>query len=608
MATSATRNGSSASRPRPPDPTRRWRPRARGGKVCHYTFDDKTCTKRGAHYCEPRADRFVAFCEELLVHTAGPYARQAFVLEPWQEWELARPIFGEVVWSTEWRRYVRRYRVAYIVLARKNGKSALAAAIVLFLLVGDDEEAAELYGAAADTKQAAKVYQPVQRMVQLSVTLGRRLKENKAARRIYDERSGSYYEVITADALGELGHNPHGFILDEVLSQPDRSLWDALRTAAGARAQPLFVAITTETGDPASFGAALIDEAERIEADPSRAPHIFAWVRKTPSNREELADLRRRHRGRPDLPVSLDVFDERNWAWANPALDTFKSRAEMHSQALEAREDPTKENAFRQFQCNQRVQQNTRWMPLHRWDSSAGIVDEAALEGRSCWGGLDLASTTDLAAWVLVFPPEDPDDAEAPYDVLWRFWTPEAQIPFLDQHTAGAASVWVRDGHLAAGEGDWIDYWGDPITGKSHHGLRGPAKLAIHPQIAADAKRYRILNVGYDQREATATAQHMQSIGLDITPIYQGFALSPALKDMMRLVKAGRWRHGGHPVARWNADSVEVRQDDQERLKVVKPQRNRSGKRIDGMAAAANALRAEQLYEPVEQHRAPMLH
>lgn len=564
------------------DPASRWRPRSRTGPVCGYTFNGETCQEKGAHYCPLRADRFVGFCLNLLVHTAGPFARQPFELEDWQEIEIARPLFGEVVWSKEWRRYVRRYRVAYIVMARKNGKSALAAAVVLYLLVGDDEEAAEIYGAAADTKQAGKVYQPVQRMMTLSPHLRKRLNENKAARRIYDETSGSFYEVITADALGELGHNPHGFVLDEVLSQRDDSLWEALRSAAGARAQPLFLAITTETSDSASFGAALIDEAERIQADPKRAPHIFAWVRKT--------------------PMDADPWDEANWHHANPALGSFKSLDEMRTQALEARNEPAKENGFRQFQLNQRSQQVTRWMPLHRWDASAGIVDEAELAGRECYAGLDLASTTDLACWALLFPPTDTDEL---YRVLWRFWTPEAQIPLLDKHTAGMASVWVREGHLRATEGDWIDYAGDPDTGRSHHSIAGPAQLAIHPQIAADATRFRILNVGYDQAQATATAQHMQTLGLAITPIYQGFALSPGLKEIMALTKAELLAHGGHPVARWNADSAEVKVDDQERLKLVKPLRNATGKRVDGIAALATGIRAMHLHEPVEAAPVP---
>lgn len=567
----ATKPAASTPSKRPaykrPDPSRRWRPRnMRAGPVCGFTLDDKRCRKRGAHYCEPRADKAVKFCSEILRHTAGPYARTPFDPEPWQEWEIIRPLFGEVVWSAEWDRYVRRYRVAIIVIARKNGKSELAAAIVLYLLVGDDEDAAQVYGAAKDTKQAGKVYEPVKRMMQLSPLLSRRLKENKAARRISDAEKGSWYEVITADALGELGHNPHGFVLDEVLSQQDRSLWDAMRTAAGARAQALMVAITTETNQPVSFGADLIDEAERVQEDPARAPHIFAWVRKT--------------------PATADPFDEANWWGANPALGSFKSLTEMRSMALEARNEPAALEAFLQLQLNMRRSSQSRWMTMPLWDAAGGLVVEEDLHGRECFAGLDMASTTDLAAWVLRFPPTD----DEPAAVLWRFWTPEAQLPRLDELTAGKASVWVRNGFLTATEGDWIDYTGDD-AGRSGTGL------AMHPRIKLDHDRFRILRVGYDAWEATGTAQFIQGLHPDdpdaVAPVSQGFQLSESLKELMRLVKAAQLGHGGHPVARWCADGSEVKRDAQDRIKLVKPDRARAATRIDGMAALANALKVE---------------
>ena len=276
--------------------------------------------------------------------------------------------------------------------------------------------------------------------------------------------------------------------------------------------------------------------------------------------------------------MEADPWDEANWIHANPALGSFLSKEALRQEAMEAKGDPTKENSFRQFRLNQRVQQVTRWMPLHIWDASAGMVDPTKLAGRTCFGGLDLASTTDLAAWALLFPGENGE----PHEVIWRFYTPEAQVPFLDRHTAGQASVWARQGLLVATPGDWIDY------------------ETIHRQIEADKARYRLVQVGYDQKEAAATAQFMQSVGLSIEPVAQGFALSGALKEMMRLTKADLLRNGGHPVARWNADSAEVRQDDQERIKVVKPDRKKSGKRIDGIAALANAIQVWQVWQAEE--------
>lgn len=515
--------------------------------MCGHTFRGKTCAKRGAHYCEPRADRPVAFFAELLVHTKGPWARKAFVLDWWQEHWIIRPVFGEVVWSAEWGRYVRRYRVVYIVLARKNGKSELAAGIVLFLLVADDEEGAEVYGAAKDTKQAGKVGQVVERMRQLSPVLSKRLGYNKNERRVYDPQTSSYYEVITSDAVGELGHNPHGFVLDEVLSQPDGSLWDALRTATGTRPQPLMLLVTTETDEPEGFGASTIDEAERIQADPKRDESAFALVLKT--------------------PLDADPFDEANWFHASPALGSFLSLDSFRSEARTARNEPAKENAFRQFKLNQRVSQASRWMPLHVYDKCGGaMVDEELFLGRQCHGGLDLSATSDLTALAWWFP----GDVAT---VMWRFWVPDAKVAFLDKHTAGRFSVWVREGFVTATEGDVVDY------GK------------VHSQITADAQRFNVRSIGFDRWNAQATSNWLEEQQLPrrvVPQTYQG--TSGALKELMRLTQQRSWNHQGNPVARWCFDAVEVKRDDRDNIRTKKPDRQKDGKRIDAVDAVVMAL------------------
>lgn len=529
---------------------KRWRPKDRRGQVCGYTFRGVTCGRRGAHHCVPRADRVVAFFVDILVHTKGRWARQAFALDDWQEHEVVRPVFGEVVWSPEWECYVRRYRTAHIVVARKNGKSELAAGMVLYLLVGDDEEASEVYGAAKDTKQAGKVADVVERMRQLSPRLNARLKFNKNSRRIYDEKTGSYYEVITSDALGELGHNPHGFVLDEVLSQPDSSLWDSLRTGAGTRAQPLFILCTTETSEPVSFGAQLIDEAERIEEDPARVPHAFSFVRKTPR--------------------AADPYDEANWHLANPALGSFLSVETLRQEALEAKLDPSKENAFRQYRLNQRVSAVTRWLPIFTYDSSAGMVDESQLVGRPCVGGLDLSSVSDLTSLAWVFPDGDRRS------VLWRHFVPEAVVPDLDEVTGGLFTQWSRQGFVKITEGDVVDY------------------DILHAQIAADGKKFAVSSLGIDPWNSAATSnwlqQNMRKVAVHRVP--QGYRLSPALKEVERLIREHLFVHGGNPVARWCFDAAEIRQDDQENIKVVKPDRKATGKRIDAVPSAANAIDA----------------
>ena len=555
------------------DHHKRWRPRSRRGGRCGYTLDGKTCTRTGAHYCEPRADRIVKFFRELLVHPAGGMANTRFVPAPWQEHEILRPLFGEVIWSQQWGRYVRRYTRATIVMARKNGKSALLSGIALYMLVADGEDSAEIYGAAANTRQAGKVFEPATKMVKRSPILARRLTHVKNARRLVDEATGSHYEVIPADADNELGHNPHCFILDEVLSQPDDKLWKAMRTAAGARCQPLMIAITTETSDQVSFGAEFVDEADRVMEDPARAPHHFAYVRKMPRTVDELERLWRLFPARPELPVSIDPWDEANWAWPNPALDDFLSRQSLREEAEEARTSVSAENGFRQFRLNQRVSQVTRWIAMDLWDSCAREIAPtpewitSELEGQRCWAGLDLSSKLDLTAWSLVFPGGE---------VLWRVWAPESVVPQLDEHTGGVFSEWVRDGWITLTDGDTIDY------------------DQIYDDIVADHNRYRIVDITYDKwcgepvRQEVVKRTRLTMVESDTTYL----RMTAPMTELMRRLKAHELVHFANPVARWMADNLEAKtpRDDPDRIRPVKPAREKSGKRIDAIPALLFAL------------------
>ncbi|MDN3021550.1 terminase TerL endonuclease subunit [Streptomyces sp. S.PB5] len=555
------------------DHNKRWRPNSRRGGTCGYTLDGKTCSKRGAHYCEPRADKVVKFFAELLIHPAGALANTRFELAPWQEHEIIRPLFGEVHWSDQWGCYVRRYTRATIVMARKNGKSALLSGIALYMLVGDGEESAEVYGAAANTRQAGKVFEPAVKMMRKSPILAARLTHIKNARRLVDEKTGSHYEVIPSDADNELGHSPHCFILDEVLSQPDATLWDAMVTGAGARTQPLMLAITTETKDGASFGADMIDEADRVMEDPARAPHHFAFVRKMPRTVDDLERLWRLFPARPELPVSTDPWDEANWSWPNPALGSFLSVQALREDAAEARNDRSKENSFLQFRLNQRVSQVTRWLSMDLWNARVGEVAptpdwiRAKLQGQRCWGGLDLSSKLDLTAFALVFPGGE---------VLWRFWLPESVVEDLDTHTNGRLSEWVAEGWITATDGDTIDY------------------DRIYDDIAADHKDFRIVDITYDKwsgepvRQAIVKRTRLKMLESDTTYL----RMTGPMGELMRRLKADELSHFGNPVAQWMADVVEKKspRDDPDRQRPVKPDREKTGKRIDGIPALLFAL------------------
>lgn len=548
MATAAS-GPSASSRSRSGDPRKR-EPRL---PVCGFTLDGKTCRKRGDHFCTPRADKVSAFFSELLVHTKGRWARHPFDLEQWQADEIVRPVFGTVLWDVEEELYVRRYQIVWIEVARKNGKSELMAGIALYLLVADDEEGAEIYGCAKDKDQARKVFDVAKRMVELSPLLSRRLRVQAQAKRIVDERSASYYEVVAADAAGNLGHNPHGIVFDEVLTQPNADLWEAMKTAMGARPQPLMVAATTAGNDPASFAKREHDEMVRVLEDPERSRRTFVYLR--------------------NVPKDADPWDESLWPMGNPALGSFLKLSVLRDEAQEARNDPLKENSFRQFRLNQWVQQVTRYVPLDLWDDNK---DEIAanpewllprLRGKACWAGLDLSSKLDLTAWTLLF-----EDGT----VLWRLWCPDEAVPQLDRETDNRFSQWVNEGWITATDGDVIDY------------------DRIYDTVQKDAEQFVIRSASYDKWSGEPVRQEIVSrTGLEMFESGTTYErMTQPMKELMRMLKAHELNHAGNPVARWMADNLEAKtpRDDPERIRPVKPDRGKTGKRIDGMVSLLFAI------------------
>ncbi|HVL49900.1 MAG TPA: terminase TerL endonuclease subunit [Actinomycetota bacterium] len=523
--------------------------------VCRYVFDELRCNKRGDHYCRPRAEQCRRFFEEVLVHTKGRFARTAFVLAGWQWRDIISPAFGSVRWSKELRRYVRQYRTVWIEIARKNGKSELLAAVALYMLIADAEESAEIYGAAKNRDQARKVWDVAERMVRLSPPLAKQLKlgkikVNRQEKKIIYEPTGSYYQVVTADAAGELGHNPHCVVFDEVLTQPGPDLWEAFSTAMDTREQPMMWAATT-SGKTNTFAAGEHAYSVKVAANPRLDPSRLAYICSVPQN--------------------ANVWLERNWKKANPALGQFKSIEGMRTQAKEARNDPRKESAFRQFHCNQWGHEEELWIPPDRYDASAGMVVEEKLVGKLCYGALHLAASTDITAMVLTFP-----EGEG-YEVVARFWVPEARLEDLRRRTEGESDVWVREGRLAVTPGDMIDY--DEISAEIHR-LR-------------DAFNFE--HAAYHRWGMAQLATELEEEGLEVTPMATTMtSLSGPTKDLERLVYAGAWHHGGHPVLRWMFANVGIRKDSDQNIK-IDPKLSKDN--VSGAIASAMSLALMQRLE-----------
>lgn len=513
--------------------------------LCRFTFDDVECRRRGDHRCAPRVAHVLAFFAEILRHTKGDYARRPFVPADWQRTDVIEPLFGEVTFDADRRRYVRRYRELYLNVARKNGKTEVLAALMLYLLVADGEEGAEGYGFALDVEQASHVYRVAARMVQLSPVLSGRLRVLKNTHRIVDESTASFYGVVPSDDAGLLGANPHAAYIDELLTQRDRNAYDAIRTGMGTRAQPLLMMATTAENAPTSFAASEREWSERVAADPGLDPTRLVVIYR--------------------VPEDADWTDERVWRLANPALGDFLSMRTLREEFHKAHGNPAAERAFRQYRLNQPVNAIGRAIDLGQWDASAGMVDEAALHGRACYAGLDLATSTDLAAYALDFP--EPDGTHV---ALWRLFLPEDRLDALDRRTGGQARVWAREGRLTVTPGNVIDY------------------KAVTHALDADARRFDLREVAYDRWGMAQLSQDLAEAGLTVFPMGQGYAsMSSPTKELLRLVAAGMYRHGGNPAVRWQAGNLITRADPAGNLK---PDKERSGDKIDGIVAAVMAL------------------
>ena len=496
---------------------------------------------KDSHYDKALADFAVAFIEQLC-HTKGTWAGKRFELLDWQE-QIIRDVFGTIK-----RNGYRQFNTAYIEIPKKNGKSELAAAVALLLLCGDGEQRAEIYGCAADRNQAKIVFDVAVDMVRFCPALEKRCKILESQKKITFVPTNSSYQVLSADVANKHGFNTHGVIFDELHTQPNRKLYDVMVQGSGdARMQPLYFLITTAGNNTESICYEVHKKAEDIiegrKVDPTFYPVIYG------------------------AGMDEDWTDPKVWKKANPSLNETIGIDKVKAACDSARQNPGEENAFRQLRLNQWVKQSIRWMPMDKWDACAFPVDPEELEGRVCYGGLDLSSTTDLTAFVLVFPPEDEGGI---YYVLPYFWLPEETLDLRVRRDHVPYDTWEKQGYIQTTEGNVV-----------HYGY-------IEKFIEGLGERYNIRSINFDRWGAVQMVQNLEGMGFTVVPMGQGFAsMSPPTKELMKLVLEKRIAHGGHPVLRWNMDNIYIRQDPAGNIKADK---SKSTEKIDGAIAMIMAL------------------
>ena len=494
-----------------------------------------------SHYDEGAADYAVNFIQ-CLSHTKGTWAGKPFDLIPWQE-QIIRDIFGILKPNG-----YRQFNTAYIEIPKKQGKSELAAAVALLLTCGDGEERAEVYGCAADRQQASIVFEVAADMIRMCPALAKRCKILSATKRIIYIPTNSFYQVLSAEAYSKHGFNIHGVVFDELHTQPNRKLFDVMTKGSGdARMQPLYFLITTAGTDTKSICYETHQKAKDILAgrkvDPTFYPVIYGA-----DEGDDWTD--------PDV-----------WRKANPSLGITVGLDKVRAACESARQNPTEENSFRQLRLNQWVKQAVRWMPMEKWDLCSGDVKDEDLEGRVCYGGLDLSSTTDITAFVLVFPPEGDDDR---YIVKPWFWIPEENVDLRVRRDHVPYDIWERQGFLKTTEGNVV-----------HYGF-------IESFIEELGEKYNIREIAFDRWGAVQMSQNLEGMGFTVVPFGQGFSsMSAPTKEFYRLLMEGKVIHGGNPVLRWMAGNVVIDTDPAGNIKVTKA---KSKEKIDGIVAAIMAL------------------
>lgn len=516
---------------------------------------------RGAVFDPVEVDRKIAALG-LLRHTQGKWAGRSLVPAPVQVAYLIAPVFG-------WRhrvggrngRLVRIIRDAYFEMPRKGAKTTLGSGLAMLLAFADDEGGAQVLVGAASRDQARMAFDPLAAVVRGSEILTQAGIRTLHSRIVQDATS-CVIRVVSSRADLSHGANVHGGLIDELHVHRSPALLEAIESGTGARLQPLVITITTaDDGQITSVYAQRRRLVEQIAAGVVKAPAMYGVVFAA-----DDAD---------------DPFAEASWAKANPLYPETPSREFMRSAADKARTSPQALASFKRLHLGIRSNADSRYLDLDVWDRNAGLVVEDRLKGRPAFGGLDLASTADLCALCWLFP-----GADGSQDAIWRHWIPERGFDRLDQTTMGTAQEWRKNGLLSVTPGDVADY--DYILA----------------QIRADMVAFDVQAIGYDPWNASSLVNDLVAEEAPMVTVRQGFAsLSPGLKQISYLLGRGTaakpmFRHGGNGLLRWQVTNLTVATDAAEN---VKPDKRKSTEKIDGLAAAVDAMAVQLAAEEQEE-------
>lgn len=529
----------------------------------------------GAWFHEAAAAAACDFFPRFLRFTEAEFAGRPFELQPWQRDWVIRPVFG-------WKRAdgTRLIRTVYLEVAKKNGKSELAAGIGILLLAADGEYGAQVYSTAIDKDQAKIVFNKACRMIGLSDTLKGELEVYKTA--IFCPELMSSFKPLSSNIATKFGFNPSCNLADETHAWRDGGLFQVVHDGFAGRRQPLEVLMTTAGEHHHGWGWEQHEYAEKVRdgiiEDPSFLPVIFA------------AD------------EDDDWTDEKVWAKANPNLGVSVKVDFLKGQVAKARHNEVLEGNFKRFHLDIWTSVGAKPISAKAWKACAGKLDAhdlaKSLEGRECFGGLDLASKADLTSLGLVFPPIDTGE---PWKALVWFWLPAANMAARVKRARVPYDLWAKRGFIELTEGQVVDY--DVIRARISgvdvfkNLSRTPGTVAaLGPDVDAIANRFVIQEIGFDRWNSTQLVTQLMSDGHTMVEFGQGFrSMAAPTKELIEVLVPGRRLvHGGNPVLAWNADNIRLDKDPADNMK---PNKATSEEKIDGIVAVimglGRAIRAE---------------
>ena len=539
---------------------KRWR-----ALLCCLPGYDPFCQAGDSWFDADLAQHYIAFIEECCTHIEGALAGRSFLLERWEKAIVAN-FFG---WQKidSFGRQVRRFNEALLYVARKNGKTPLAAAIMNAAFFLDDEAGQQNFCAAGERDQATLSFRHIDGMQDNEIEMSSRVQAYKSSRTIVKHDDQSFIKVLSSDAKTKHGGNPHVVLVDELHVQPNRRLVDVFQTAMSSmnRKQSFIIFLTTADYKRESICNEKYEHACRV--------------------RDNKGDKNKPGYDPTFLPVIYEASADDDWTkistWrkANPNLGISKSIDYMKKECRRARETPTYENTFKRLDLNLRTDQDILWLPADLWDGCDFAFEEKDLVGRRCFAGFDLSSNTDTAGYDLLFPP-DPELPEGntgrdKWIIVPRIFVPRDNAEKREDRDKVPYITWARQGFITLTAGNVVDY------------------ETIRESFWKDAEMFDIAESAFDRWNFESERQRFIKEGIPeekFVSFGQGFAsMSAPSKELEKLLLAKKLAHGGHPVLAWMASNTAV-EIDHSPASNIKPVKKNSKGRIDGIVMLVMAL------------------